>query len=412
MLNPKFEKQYLILLIFIFITFGFLYSYVTPFNGAPDEAAHLNYISFIAKNVSLPNPSLVGGGPLLREFHQPPLYYILSTPIFILAQKVAPNISYIFIRIFSLSFGVLTVYLVLKISQIIFKKNLYLRLGMPTLVVSVSMFVFMTSVVNNDALAIFLGTLLILLSLLILKKTFSLVEKKFYILSGLVVGFSLLSKVTIYPFAVVFLVILLWKSIKTKKSIKNFLIFTIAFSCIIAGPWFLRNYLIQGDILGWRNLKLEFFPEQQFLSLNIVTLGRWFDSLFGSFWGKFGQFSVNLSRDIYLLLKLVSLLSFIGIISYFTTKWQKLDSVARQIFKFFLAVLAINFLIIILFNLRFYQPQGRYLFPTISAFAVYFCLGMYEIIPKRLKFSCFIFLFLAMVMLNIISIIRIASFFD
>lgn len=395
MLDSKEEKKYLFFLIYIFICLGFFYSYLTPFNRAPDEAAHLNYVAHLARDYRLPDPSLITGMAdyqasvvgsfaefkdlyglpffpffedwlilhennqfLFFELHQPPLYYILAAPIFMLSQKLSYENSYLLIRLLSLLFGTATVYLVYKIGQMIFEKNVYLRLAMPTFVVAIPFFVYLSSVVNNDSLSIFLSTLLILMCLKLLKGL--VLTKKVYFISGLIISFSLLAKVTIYPIILLFLIILLWKAKSQSIFVKNLILYTLIPIMIIAGPWFMRNYLIQGDFMGWGKLKSEFFPEQQ--KLDVVSINQWLRYLFESFWAKFINWSSGpgLGRDTYIFLKAISWLAIFGVVSFLAARWHTIDKFRKNIIQFFFIAIAINVLTIIAFNQAYCLFQNEF----------------------------------------------------
>ena len=79
--------------------------------AAPDEAAHVSYVEFIASRGELPvfNPISQHDNPGGYEFHQPPLYYAISA----MGWRALPaGFQNYWCRLVSLICGALTVWLV------------------------------------------------------------------------------------------------------------------------------------------------------------------------------------------------------------------------------------------------------------------------------------------------------------
>ncbi|MDP7260330.1 MAG: hypothetical protein QF376_05565, partial [Anaerolineales bacterium] len=102
-----------------YMTIGALYAVNTPAWQAPDEPAHYNYIRGLAETGRLPVlqrgdydqaylsqltargfPAGMAVDALRYEGHQPPLYYLLATPLF-----MATGGSLLALRLFSLALG-------------------------------------------------------------------------------------------------------------------------------------------------------------------------------------------------------------------------------------------------------------------------------------------------------------------
>ncbi|MBI2002912.1 MAG: hypothetical protein HYS69_17325, partial [candidate division NC10 bacterium] len=58
------------------------------------------------------------------------------------------------------------------------------------------------------------------------------------------------------------------------------------------------------------------------------------------------------------------------------------------------------------YNLRFLQPQGRYLFPAIVPIAFFFTLGLREVISPRYATLVFTLIYAGMLLLNVIFLYR------
>ena len=78
--QTKYEARRLGLLLTIFVLLSGAYSLVTPLFEAPDEFAHLQFISWLAQGNPLPNIE-TDLAKVSHEIGQPPLYYGLLAPL-------------------------------------------------------------------------------------------------------------------------------------------------------------------------------------------------------------------------------------------------------------------------------------------------------------------------------------------
>ncbi|MDP2727523.1 MAG: hypothetical protein Q8P59_08250, partial [Dehalococcoidia bacterium] len=91
----------LALILLAYLSLGSAYAINTPLWQAPDEPAHFNYIRYLAQGKGFPIlqmgdynfdymaqitaahfPPQMSIDPIRYESHQPPLYYLLETPIY------------------------------------------------------------------------------------------------------------------------------------------------------------------------------------------------------------------------------------------------------------------------------------------------------------------------------------------
>ncbi|NLH07710.1 MAG: hypothetical protein GX484_08920, partial [Chloroflexi bacterium] len=103
MMHPRAARVLLALVVLVFLVVGTLYAVYTPAWQAPDEPAHYNYVAQIAGGGCCPviapgdwdtalinevasreEPPPARLSRLEYEDHQPPLYYLLATPVFAL----------------------------------------------------------------------------------------------------------------------------------------------------------------------------------------------------------------------------------------------------------------------------------------------------------------------------------------
>ena len=162
-----------------YLVAGALYATLTPDWQAPDEPAHYNYIRYLATKTGF--PELVAGcydqaylnkltsrrfppelsiDTVCYEFHQPTLYYLLATPVFVLS-----NGSLTALRLLSVALGGGVVVLAFCTARTIFPDRDTVSFGAMAFTAFVPMHVGMRSSVNNDALAgLIVGVLVFLVS--------------------------------------------------------------------------------------------------------------------------------------------------------------------------------------------------------------------------------------------------------
>ena len=115
--------RWLVALLLAYLLAGSLFAYYTPPWQVPDEPAHYNYVAHIAKTGTLPVLKMgdynqeklstllqtkfvpkLSPAYLRYESYQPPLYYLLATPIFWVSGG-----SLLALRLFGVLIGAVTV---------------------------------------------------------------------------------------------------------------------------------------------------------------------------------------------------------------------------------------------------------------------------------------------------------------
>jgi len=126
-----------------------------------------------------------------------------------------------------------------------------------------------------------------------------------------------------------------------------------------------------------------------------------------SFWYFSGWMRFRYPLDIYSILKLISLLSLLGLFKYLFFTLSRKDYKPSIDFKSFLILSAACLSILlgtIIRYLNYEVAQGRFIFPAISAFAILFVLGLKEITPKILEKRLPIFIIIGFVALDVYTI--------
>ena len=306
-----------ILLSAIYAIKGIIYAvYIIPpaMGTSPDDMGHMSYVKFIADNKSLPTLFV---SPMDKAIHQsfsetergnwkdfplnlsfqpdtllnwiaqhPPLYYLLLVPIYKLATIFTTDLSSVLItlRLFTLTFGILTIFYLYKL-LIITKVKLWISCSI------LFTFVFNLSIqwcffnVTNDSLLILLSTssLYYLLNYTVTNST-----KDYYlfvILSALVV----LTKYTGIVLLVPFFCFFSYKEITT-NGFKAFLrkIFSgIVIVSVLIIPLLIRNYMFSGDLFPVAHSIIQ-KNRADITIFQFLTQVQYFDDLYWNICGLLG----------------------------------------------------------------------------------------------------------------------------
>jgi 4-amino-4-deoxy-L-arabinose transferase-like glycosyltransferase len=416
----------LTLLIATYLAVGTLYAALTPTWQVPDEPAHYNYIRSLAEGEGI--PVLEGGDygqqylerltaegfpaelsiePLEYEDHQPPLYYLLATPIYrLFGGAVLP------LRLMSVALGAGLLAVAFGTVRAVFPKRPGLALVAAGLIAFIPQHVAMSAGVNNDTLAELVvgGTLWALVTYVgrgpeatvrprsLQAQSGEREERPWWV--GLLLATALLTKTTAY---VVLGVAVAAVAIRWRREGRPWgwmarqLGWMLVPALVLATPWFLRNGLVYGwsDPLGLA--RHESIVEGQPRSAEWLGHYGWWGLLsrmarttFQSFWGQFGWMAVPLPRRIYQMLLLFSGLLAAGFVVWLVRQGRSPQS-SRQVGNS-ATVLAVSALLTLLsflwYNLTFVQHQGRYLFPALIPLATAAGLGLDTwagLLPRRLR---------------------------
>ncbi len=425
------------LILLTYLVAGGLYATLTPAWQAPDEPAHYNYIRTLATEFRFPElvpgcydqaylgeltarrfpPELPIDG-LCYEFHQPPLYYLLAAPVFLIS-----NGSLLALRLFSVTLGAGVVTLAYFIGRTICPQRPAIALGTMAFVAFVPMHVAILSSVNNDALAelIFAAILLKLTQGLmsVVSRRSSVApapqksttnnrplttDKQLPITNyqlPIILGLALLTKMTVY-IAVPLIVLALWlESGRDWLRLARRAVLVYGLALLIALPWYVRNALLYGnfDLLGLirhdavvvGQLRTAAYVAEVGL---LAYLREFVTVTFRSFWGQFGWMAVPMDGRTYHLLTILTLIAVGGLAIFtiydlrFTIFDDKgLPHPVSRAQKQGLTVLAAAIALMLLaysgYNLSFKQLQGRYLFPVIIPLGLFFTLGLSEAFAPR-----------------------------
>ena len=375
-----------ILLIFSYILLGILLviniPYTFPFGG-PDEVMHISMAKYIAKHLSWPNWDST---ELTRNAYG--VSYSTGSAIVYWLH----GLSY---KIFGHhrigSFILLLFYLLL--ASIFYRKNRLAGFFLLASLFPQTLFIF--SYVNSDTGTIITALLLgMSIGLYLIDED----NERNFLLMMFFAGFAVTARQHMWAIAFFALIaVLIYKYKTILKYNKKFLIIGLIVALIPASWWFITSYLANdGDILGaFTNIKsiLKFSKE------GLPSLGRdwshfsintFFQATLISIYGNWGWVSLPLSDYEYIFIAMF--VAFITVVLYKTLN--------SKIFFFLIFLIVLNFIFMIVYSIFYdYQPQGRYLFPSI-----YVNVGIIAItlLLKKIESKKLLFLLSIFAILNIL----------
>ena len=401
------SRALLTIIVTVYATIGVLYATLTPTWQVPDEPAHYNYIRALAEGRGFPVlepgdydqaylerltaerfPPQLSIEPVEYEDHQPPLYYLLATPVYLLfAGAVLP------LRLISVVLGALLLLVAFGAARAIFPARPELALMVVAFIAFIPQHVAMTAGVNNDTLAeLVVGGTLWALVVYVGGRG----DRPWPV--GLLLAVALLTKTTAYAVVVVAVVAVLIRWRRERRTCKwaaGQLAWMLVPALLLSAPWFIRNCLTYGwrDPLGLARHN-EIVVGQMRTSEYLALYGwasYWERALrftFQSFWGQFGWMGVVLPARIYQALALLAAFLLVGFIIHLLQKRQSPSPPVPQSPSLLALFAVLTFLSFVWYNLTFVQHQGRYLFPALIPIGTASALGLStlaQVLPRRLR---------------------------
>ena len=412
------EKKILLTILLIAFAFRLVGSLIFPIWAGPDEPSHFAYIQFLAKEgyvPALPIEVLDGGRNALYEtVQQPPLFYAIAAPFFLLFEGLGTNFLVHAMRFLVVIAGTICVYSIyLLAKELTGKENFSLIAAafialLPTHIV-------VSAVINNGPLAWLLVSASALYMVKAIKNGFNFPD---CIIAGLLLGLGVWTKITSLSLAVGFLFFFLLVFKKSKMAaLKKAVV--IALPLLIAVPYFARNIIVYGSLipaqpemiskltLDWAiYFVVHFFPGiwlQEYGAAEIPGYRVIFFALFGLF------FLVSLAGiSLAVAAKRKQLSSFFG---RKLLEKKHLDDFEKKISGAAVLLLGLlaNFAGLVYLNMKWLFVDARLMFETIGFGAIFFVWGLQHFSGKtnrRLFYALVFLLFLSMIWLDIILIIN------
>lgn len=391
---------------------GGLFAIQVPAWQAPDEPAHYNLVAQLVTDGAYPvieqgdwdsayletiksnqfAPAMLGQLATVQyEDHQPPLYYVLQAPVYLLTDG---NLTAL--RMASVVIGSVVVMMAFLIGREVFPTQPQIALGTMALVAFIPQHVHILASVNNDVLA----EAVIAVALWLMVRYVKGRDVPVWLL-GVVLGIGLITKTTTYFLLLPALIVIFMRWMRqpagARKLSRVVHLWAVLglIALVIGGVWWLRNIATYGtpDFLGLaaHDAVVVGQPRTADLIAEVGVpsyLNRLMRTTMRSYWGQFGWMAQPLDGRIYLAIQVMLIFSLTGLILrlFIVAMRPQADSgsaeqpnsvfIQGQLWILMGIVLLLSLLAFIYYNTQFVQFQGRYLYPGLIPLALMLVLGV------------------------------------
>ena len=391
----------LFFLLALYLFVGSLYVTQTPVWQAPDEPAHYNYVRQLANGrfpiiepgdydqdfiteVVFGNPPFQPQHDLARlsyEDWQPPLYYLLLTPVFL-----ATGGSVMALRFVSLLLGAGVVALGYGLAWRLLRAR-WLALTTAVFLAFLPQHLAILSAINNDALmeliiAAILFTLIGWLETSHQPPATSNQQPVTLLPLGVLLGLGYLTKGTVYPVTAVVGLALLWRYWGRWGELVRAGLLVAVPAGLLGALWWGRNLVVYGGLDVMAKAAHDAVVVGQPRTAEWVAamgetavLRAFISTTFNSFWGQFGWMTHPMDGRLYPILWLFTGVWVVGLVLALTTWWDRKRPTAVSILLLFVQF-GLTLAVHVGYNLTFVQHQGRYLFPALLPIALGVSVGL------------------------------------
>lgn len=405
----KSPKAALLGIVVGYVLLGVTYSFANPAFESPDEVRHFAVVRWIADGHGLPVPGQPSSYRMEQEAAQPPLYYLLGAALTAWIHAGPPERFYelnphaavgvpgtpinrnlvvhapgerrswegrlLALRVLRWSgvlLGVGTVLSAYALARTLAPGSWAVPLTAAAFVAFHPMYLFISSSATNDALIAPLGGAATYLSVRIMRGRD---DTRHLALLGLALGAALLTKLSGLIFMPLALLALVLRARTTRQRAWLLLGLPFGLAGIVAGWWYMRNYLLTGDPLGLAPF-INVVGQRE-TGLVQLWAERW--SLLYSFWGLFGAFTVLMPLPVYWALLALSGVALAGA----GLGIGKARSGPRSVAALLALAVVLNLAAVLLWTSRTMGSQGRLLFPSLAALAALVAWGLAQWVPAR-----------------------------
>lgn len=412
----------LVLVLALFIALGILYSTTTPLFEAPDEQWHFAYVQYVASGRGLPIQTLDKPTHLARqEGSQPPLYYLLAAAAtFWIDTSDYPGIVWenphygynvpgvvndnknLFIhtalesfpyrgaalaihlaRLLSVGLGALAILFTYLLTLEIFPDRKFLAASAGAAAAFVPQFLFVSSAVSNDSAIVAMSALSLWMTIRLLLAPFGEPRLWDVIALGAATGLAALAKVSGLGLIVLAALVLIYVFRRNQKQLGTYLFVFGAVVALIVGWWYLRNWLLYGELTG-TEMMVRIFGARATPLTGLQLLAQ-LDEVWETFWVGFGWGNIRANPLIYVLLEVLTALSGVGLLIGFARRRERFHVTLVKALPFFVLALwsVIAFVELVRWMVITQAPHGRLFFPVLPALAPLGMFGLTQWAPGR-----------------------------
>ncbi len=373
------------ILTLVYLIIGVLFAFYTPLWQTPDEPAHYHYIAQLAsgkipkieagdwdsayldglKGEKFANIDTEAFATIQYEDHQPPLYYLLATPVYGLTNG-NPHA----IRVFSVLLGTIIVWCAYGVGRLIFPQSPHIALGLAGFIAFQPQHLHIIASINNDVLAWGWVSIMLVLSVSYIKTG----NSRLILFMGFVMGLAFFTKATAYFLLAIGLLAIFIRREKLFSSAIRFLSPALVLGII----WWVWNIIVYGfpDFLGLRAHDAVVVGQLRTAErIEAIGLGgyisEFIQTTYNSFWGQFGWMAVPMPNWIYLMILAGIIMAILGWI------WHvREEKVAQGIWILLIGTTILSVIAYLYYNSEFVQYQGRYMFPLLIPVGLFLVLGI------------------------------------
>ena len=345
------------------------YAVRTPIWQNPDEPAHVNYVRWLAETRTLPELrpgdwdsallSRLQNGTLLPtdsidairyESWQPPLYYLLATPVWVLGPA-SDDARVVRLRLLGIVLGGLTLVVAYRAARYLLPE--VLALAFPLVMVGVPMFTAVSASVSADPLANLLAAALLI----------ALLRNADWRWLGVLLGLAIVTKLAL----VIFVPLALWRSWRA-----------VPLAGLAVLPWLAHQVTTYGwtDPLALARHAEVVADQPRFPGPSFEYTGDFLRVSFHSLWAQFGWMAIPAPDGMYWMWGALMLVALLGLM--LRPAWLRAPAWRLVLLTLLLAALAY-----LAYNLTFQQFQARYLFTALVPLCALLVRGWASVVPAR-----------------------------
>jgi hypothetical protein len=346
------QRRLVVALFAVGLTLRLVLLGVTPPFAAPDEVAHFRYLRYIATHHALPIQHARMGQTPDYEDYQPPLYYVISAPVYASMQRLTGDEAETLraLRYTSLLWWVATFACATALIRRLRLEGTLTGTVAIGLVALLPTYIALSTDVTNDGLAVALSTAALMVAA-------NPVTRRAALTLGLLTGLALLAKLTalaLVPTVVV------WLSLRRIPA-RRLLIAGVTAAAVVA-PFLVRNLLTYGDLTAEKVANIPYQWPGIATAIRASTI-----NIIPTFWSTYGPgngVSPFSSMETTLTIALCAAAAWAALSR--RRIWRPVMSTPRGALLCASAAGAMAAIALtVRFGLLYDQPQGRYLFPLL-----------------------------------------------
>lgn len=368
---------------------------------------------------------LQGVGKLM---HATPLYYVMAAGVYRLFDDGDLLARAQIQRLLAVLVGSPLVIVAYLITRLLFPTDAAMRLTIPTLVAFHPMVTEITAVVSVDGLLFLCYSILIYLSIGVLRDGF---DRRYGLALGIVFAVGMLTKPTLSAFAPLVALLVAyewWRQRGRRREVVGAAVLMGVVILIPVGWWMQRSWWLNGDLFyfnpvveGHRIIQNPFY-DYGFLQHMVDYYQSVWGGIFTTWWAHFGWLDTALPPWVYHFLRVLTVLAIAGLLYRLwqmrqnpvdSQKWREGKGVAPlAVWAFLALVLVVPVVLLQVYDLTFWWEygngrglQGRYWLGTVIPMLTFFVLGLLFLLPRRFHAAAHTWLRTGMVIFNLVSLL-------